>query len=150
MAIEINGIPVPEGADTISAEALQAMVTALTEFPKRGSNANGEWVQFADGTQICFYMGDLIYLTRNVMERYWTFAKPFVGEPTILPLDLSRGAIEAAGKPGVSPTVTQFVWSGVLSQNPTQVRLLAYFSDDNLFDANSTMKVKATAIGRWK
>lgn len=30
MAIEINGVPVPEGTDTISAEALQAMVTALT------------------------------------------------------------------------------------------------------------------------
>ena len=52
MAIEINGIPVPEGTDTISAEALQAMVTALTEFPESGSNANESYIKFDDGTMI--------------------------------------------------------------------------------------------------
>lgn len=52
MAIEINGIPVPEGTDTISAEALQAMVTALTEFPESGSNDDGSFLKFDDGTLI--------------------------------------------------------------------------------------------------
>ncbi|MGP3699918.1 hypothetical protein ACTVZP_22200, partial [Rhodobacter sp. NSM] len=55
---------------------------------ERGSNANGEYTRFADGTQICFINAfDLPYLPGAggaVCQGDWTFPATFAAQPAVM------------------------------------------------------------------
>jgi hypothetical protein len=108
-----------------------------------GSNADGEWTRWADGTQICRFnqtvtdqsisnaYGSLLYQG----TRTWTFPVAFIVAPA---------ANCGAGKWGNSAS-----WSGTDNlPTPTAARLR--FWDITSRAGGTGMSISATAIGRWK
>ena len=89
---------------------------------ERGSNANGEYVRFADGTQMC----------RHVMTggATWTYPAAFVSPPSVMITARSPAA--------------RFVSAN--SETSTQAPLFAWLPDGS---TSSAASLSVTAEGRW-
>lgn len=105
---------------------------------ERGSNANGRFVRFADGTQICTNMinfGPANTSVGNIFstsgEATWTFPAGFITS-----VDVStNAAIRSGGS----------LWcnSRVFSNNDSRFRFYSAFS------STSSLDIELMAIGRW-
>ncbi len=115
-------------------------------YPRSGSNTDGEWVQFADGTQICTRTASLDYSFKSSSTfRYRmdggyvpAFPKPFADEPTLSfsfygGLDASSESARTTCRPYIMGHTSFGGWS--MGGADT----LSY-----------TDTVKLFAIGRWK
>ncbi|WP_411037305.1 pyocin knob domain-containing protein [Shinella sp. BYT-45] len=109
---------------------------------QRGSNANGEWVRFADGTQIC---------TGVVTETYdinTATGNAFVS--ALIGLSLASNFVSAATTSvSISPDQLAVgnIWVGfqrASAVGAAQCRLMASSSL-----AGQTVGLKITAVGRW-
>ena len=104
---------------------------------ERGSNANGEYVRFADGTQIC--RGTIYYNGLDTTEDYnsvpITFPAVFVGEATVTALAISF--------PGVAGT---FI-TGSATTIGAQVNFLCF---DGARPSVTNLTFRWLAIGKWK
>jgi len=124
----------------ISASNLLGTVSQASGLPtgaviERGSNANGDYVRFADGTQLC---------TRSVSHdlssssfQYWTFPATFAAVPT--------GSVS---KPGTYSTQINAwysrcgsAWANSTSQWASRAAAGSAVAD--------TIALQLTAIGRW-
>jgi phage baseplate assembly protein gpV len=103
---------------------------------EKGSNANGEYVRYADGTQICwnYNAGSLAStsasgsLFRTTTEVTWTFPKVFIVAPVVI----------------ASPNITsRFGAVGAVTTTTADFR---HFS---AVTAAATVDTMVTAIGRW-
>ncbi len=104
---------------------------------ERGSNANGEYVRLADGTQICY--GTAQPTLSELFDSYfyihgspptWTFPAPFVGTIPQVNVNKATGAAAVWGVPsGVG--LTSCLIGGVASRN------------------RGATNMYCTAIGRW-
>lgn len=103
---------------------------------ERGSNANGEYVRYADGTQICTATlgtsqtcetaaGNLWVSASNVT---WTFPIAFSAAPIV------SGSVGTVGR-----------WLGVADPTTTSVDIRQYAAVTSAVAQNA----KVTAIGRW-
>ena len=110
---------------------------------QRGSNANGEWVRYADGTQICTYRNDNIDVNFNqnrgdgwVQAELgdFTFPSAFSATPSFIGATNDRNA-------------TAFLSFGS-EPNPTQWRNLASFAKRSSGSV-SGQRISLIAIGRW-
>ena len=105
-------------------------------IPERGSNANGEYVRFPDGTQICT-VGALTGASPNLSHGgiyrsalvTWTFPASFVANPVV------AGQVQQDSD-----------WLGSQSPSNTSVsmRVLSGTTDATVRD------LRVCAIGRWK
>ncbi len=110
---------------------------------ERGSNANGEYVRFADGTQICtaaiYVTGGLTTNVGGVYhtpDQVWTFPSGFISQPRC-------SGTEAGGVGGC------WIARGLSTQ--TQITETQYgFSAVRGSSTNEIPLVALTAIGRWK
>lgn len=114
------------------------------EFKKvieSGSNDNGSWIKFSDGTMICYISKKTtlentlsVYgsLFQTVQE--WTFPIPFVNIPTV-----------TCGKFLIG---TGASWGTVLSEDKTLANLRVI--DIAKRTAGENAFISATAIGKWK
>lgn len=105
---------------------------------ERGSNANGEYVRYADGTQICFTGPRTSSGTAWKTSFYTlTFAAAFSGVPVIdfsLARDSSAySSIAVLIDDGTSPTSTGFKVGGPLG----------------VTDTGTSLNIRYIAIGRW-
>lgn len=96
---------------------------------ERGSNPNGSYIRFADGTQICTRT-----FGSNASQHSWTFPVPF----SLTGNDLSLSAMARSFSRGIMITEN---WDRSL----TGVTFNLFFGDDS---AAST-QIHCTAIGRW-
>lgn len=78
---------------------------------ERGSNANGEYVKFADGTLICSRwrtgetVAEGINAPDSLFEKTWTFPSVFVGDAKILgSISLGSGSLSIRYSPRISNT----------------------------------------------
>lgn len=125
--------------DNILGTVSQAAGVPAGAIIERGSNANGEYVRFADGTQVCFasksdasaaisnaYLGGF-----RSAGLSWTFPAAFASAPfpSASPGDINSGFDAAAVGP--STTSTTYIYTAVTSQ------------------AAATRTVYLIAIGRW-
>lgn len=102
---------------------------------ERGSNANGDYVRFADGTQICTFSGPAVDTTvalgsmfQNTNALTWTFPAAFVANPTV------------SGSGGVTSR-----WLGLNVPSTTSVayRVLSAITNTSAIAHN------LMAVGRW-
>lgn len=103
---------------------------------ERGSNANGEYVRFADGTQICRITSlsisavtaaaSTIYTSS---EATWNFPAEFMATPNVLSSVRASGAMWAKARP--------------ISTGSGGITVLSTYL------INSALIAEATAIGRW-
>lgn len=102
---------------------------------ERGSNANGEYVRFADGTQICTVTATAVETTTAVGSIYmhvnaltWTFPATFTGTPVV-----------SGGAGNVSR------WLGIGTPGTTSVAYRVYAHSTSATTSTPVM----TATGRW-
>ena len=113
---------------------------------ERGSNANGEFVRYADGTQICLKT----FLVQNSTPTQ-------VGTTGLYTFSTLSGGTYPASFVGSSPslnvtattTTGSTTWGasggsvGSLNNAPAEVRCLTTFS------VNNSYRISVSAIGRW-
>lgn len=103
-----------------------------TNSVERGSNANGEYVRFPDGTQICTHnvsmscnsaIGSIFQTTA---EETWTFPAAFVNaEPFVTAMSRSNIGIWGRGRPNSASTASVRLLSAVSITTPQTTDLLA-------------------------
>jgi hypothetical protein len=141
---------VNENAPYVSAENLNQMQTnvenAINGVVESGSNTNGEWIKYADGTMECTkviqvdsaYAGTAwgsIYYYEDVNEHY--FAQEFISEPT--DFQLFFNTTNSAG-----------CWVGTYG---TMIITKSSFKNFALFRPTQNTingKLYVNAKGRWK
>lgn len=131
----IAAIPVG-GRLVIDVSGEQASVP-LSAVVESGSNANGDYTRFADGTQWCWVTGFSVPATNSATgslfqsgsAAVWTFPVPFAGQPVCSP-----GASNATG-----------AWVAVLLTSPTTASVRAMSS----VTSATALGVRLMAVGRW-
>lgn len=131
------------GNEETKAPSVKAVNNKIAEIIESGSNENGDYIKFADGTMICTVYMEVTdqaisgsYGSLYQGTRAWTFPIPF--------------------KTGTNPSVlcNQFLWGTgasfgtVASQNNTIAILRGY--DAFSREAGTKTAIAATAIGKWK
>lgn len=115
---------------------------------ERGTNANGEYVRFADGTQICTRITlDLLYASATICRGDWTFPAAFASQPSVSVIPSFVGSLLTGG-PSIRDVHIYWANSGtnniVFRVEATQITSAASF-----VSGNSVRVATLTAIGRW-
>ncbi|MFU7156563.1 hypothetical protein ACM74Y_30625, partial [Pseudomonas aeruginosa] len=63
---------------------------------QRGSNANGEFVRIADGTQVCYAAISLQYSANNLLSAMWSYPAGFSGAPVVICTPIQKVAADIA------------------------------------------------------
>lgn len=114
---------------------------------ERGSNANGEYVRFADGTQICWTQGATFsYQSASFLSYSWTFPVSFSsGSPQSFSVTRS---IASADYTGV--LFSQIGQEGIIPGNASSSRSIFFGNTGASFaSGNSVANCGIFAIGRW-
>ena len=106
-----------------------------------GSNANGSYVRFADGTQICWGSVTLTYSSVAVLDKVWTFPAAFLSNPSVQATDNMLST-------GMSARHIHARYRGS-SLTPTSVAIEVIHDNDGFVSGN-TVRTDVLAIGRWK
>lgn len=114
----------------------------------RGSNTNGEWVRFPDGTQIAWKENQRIdtFVNGRVLTGVWTLPVTFTSiRPTCF---LEKDAY--SGSNAVNKATTGSLVNPNSAGNYTTANIYIYFGDDAPANKNYGTGVRAMVIGRWK
>ncbi|MGU3577106.1 hypothetical protein ACLBWZ_16445 [Brucellaceae bacterium C25G] len=111
---------------------------------ERGSNANGEFVKFADGTQICWAELNFAYTAANRMEQQWSYPASFFGDIPSRSLHITL-PYQAASYVGLSPTV---LLNPTTRPNLTGSGVLGIWGA-GFVAGNQINNVQVMVIGRW-
>ncbi|AXY81207.1 hypothetical protein AVP_91 [Aerococcus phage vB_AviM_AVP] len=117
-------------------------------MPTSGSNDNGEWVRFPDGTQIAWKENQRIdtYVSGRVLTGVWTLPVTFTSiRPTCF---LEKDAY--SGSNAVNKATTGSLVEPNSAGNYTTANIYIYFGDDAPANKNYGTGVRAMVIGRWK
>lgn len=101
---------------------------------ERGSNANGEYVRFADGMQICTHTLPTFYATGIATAASWTFPAAFISTPSVPPFT-------------GTPRLTNDVYGFIHRDTVTTTSITQVFR--NGATAQDVDWSLALAIGRW-
>lgn len=114
---------------------------------QRGSNANGQFVRFADGTQICTAQLVLNYVGTFGCTRDWTYPAAFIGTGAT-DIAVSFTVEESAG--GFTPSIGELTAgdTNTLGTATGQIRVRR-ISGTTDFAPGDTVTVRVTAVGRW-
>jgi len=106
---------------------------------QRGSNANGEFVRFADGTQICTHRRSIGggWAVNAELDRTWSFPAPFHSTPVVIPFGYG-GTSAGSGIAQLEKTISVSAVT-MRVKNNTAV---------NIGTEGSNIEVM-TVIGRW-
>ena len=113
-----------------------------------GSNADGEWTRWADGTQICTWEFTMSITSASINNIYWTFPAAFNSRPSVNWSSQKSNVYFVGGADGRirSRTVT-----GHLNNSNTGARLRLYTIEGlTITTGGSIERNLVTAIGRWK
>jgi len=108
-----------------------------------GSNANGTYSKFADGTLICTVQGfELDYLDSATIRNDWTFPHSFIDTNRVTMFGITRSAGNVA-----SPTNYR---SGIPTDDTDSASFARLvLSSSGTYTDNGPLTVSAMAIGRW-
>lgn len=112
---------------------------------ERGSNANGEYVRFADGTQICFVLLTLAYVNSTRLEAQWTFPAAFNLSPKSIVAALPY---QTANYMGSASALTNFNIASHQS-GTSLTSIAAWVPGGGMSSGAAIANVQATAVGRW-
>ena len=112
---------------------------------ERGSNSDGEWTRWADGTQYCGVSITLVYAAANIIATTWNFPVAFTGdqrpshEPDSVSLSSTTPSLEDMGLTSSQGLTTSSV--------TLQQRRAAGATN---FASGDTATTRATCFGLWK
>ncbi|WP_447830053.1 hypothetical protein [Aeromonas salmonicida] len=110
---------------------------------ERGSNANGEYIKFADGTLVCMTSVSITYLQANMLQKNWVLPHPHVSGTIVIFTGPQLTDVSSRLNRAAAPAAA---FNGPISTTP--LRLFATGSD--VFQSgDSANACGALAIGRW-
>ena len=122
-------------------------VVAGGDIVSSGSNSNGSYIQFADGTMECWLLGFVTYFQNsNFTSGTWTFPVPFVSAPTCFGNRELTGIYNGGLIRGYFPSTT-IVGGGASSAG---VQEQSTGITPCIFIAGDYVSSNIRAIGRWK
>ncbi|SUZ32941.1 hypothetical protein ROE7235_02707 [Roseibaca ekhonensis] len=134
--------------DNILGSVSQAGGVPTGAIIERGSNANGDYTRFADGTQICTRQGLVAtFVDAEHCAATWTCPAAFAAPPTAVTLTLDGGAWGASGPAsGVGRGDVQPV-AGINTNTALSAEVWA--SGSAVFVSGDTVPLLGVAFGRW-
>lgn len=127
-----GSIPTSVTAAAVPVNGTQS-ATSTTAIFERGSNANGEYIRYADGTQVC-WTGPTLVPPTGLSSILWTFPQPFGNTTYYVSLTAD---IASTSDPRNYVGVSQYG-----ARTNSNVRFRTYMADQ--------VGCSAYAIGRWK
>ena len=117
---------------------------AINGVVESGSNDNGSWIKYSDGTMICYHSilksnvafnkntsGTYYFINENYKHLYdWTYPQQFIGVPKVIATVSSSGYVNAC--------------CGNITRTETRV-----LSTTN-YNASINITFNIVAIGKWK
>lgn len=114
---------------------------------ERGSNANGEYVRFADGTQICTSVFDVTFKQTFALIKEWAFPAAFVtGSSGDLVFSFAQNEGASSTTPSPNSLVGYDIGAPTTSNVQVRLRRMTGGSD---FVAGDIAKTTAIVMGRW-
>ncbi|MFQ2052029.1 prophage tail fiber N-terminal domain-containing protein [Aeromonas veronii] len=138
-----------QGAHSIGGVAgLEDVLTALTnrleeldQWPQSGSNANGSWIKYRDGTMICTMSKGVTGLTGTAYGSVYGNSQTRIAYPK-----------EFAGTPVVAPSssIPPNITSWCTTSRPDNISAgVIIFSGTNISPVDK-FNIELIAVGRWK
>lgn len=125
-----------------------AQLVATKVIDSSGSNNDGEWIRFADGTQICWYQHDWGYnhTADELKTDTWTFPMPF-SQVSSVSATLANRAVGESGGANQANAITGASRRNSSSMSITDCTIFfrALFTHSNSYQYSTL-----TAKGRWK
>ena len=121
-------------------------VDITSRIVERGSNSDGEFVRFADGTQLCqLNRIDLSRSSDSVLRQTWNYPQPYSEQPAISILIIGSGI----SFDGISWDDLLFPY--ILTPSSTDADISIRVTSGSITSGNNTV-VGATvkSSGRWK
>ncbi len=110
---------------------------------ERGSNSSGEYVRYADGTQMCWGIIELRYENSVTMDRSGSFPVSFSGTPRVI-------AQMSGNLSNLSPNVTDLGATRTFNASSSGYRIQQFrISGGNDFEPGDTVDATWIATGRW-
>lgn len=140
----ITGLPTSlpaNGGNSDTVDGLHASAFALVDngIVLSGSNANGYYIKYGDGTMICWYKTYSTYAIASAWGSlycgpytYWTFPVAFIAQPVVT---------------GAGSQSTHEHWLNIVISTESQA---GYYSLRPSTSASGVMHSQLMAIGRWK
>lgn len=127
----------------IPAERLR-IVGAISEgaIIEQGSNSNGDWVRFANGTQVCSMKSSVTPEQSASIGGDFTFPAVFTSAPV---LSATVNAIISQSNAGAV-----ILEAEVLSSSTYRVKIQTIQSGGNMIAVSNNITFCAIAIGKWK
>lgn len=113
-----------------------------------GSNANGDYIRFADGTQICIQNLDLTYQNGTKLTETWTYPAPFIDANTLFlsgMINISSFNQNVTGPDIVSVLDVRF---GTITATSVLAQMFRLNGATN-FAAADFCSCRLFALGRW-
>ena len=121
---------------------------------ERGSNANGEYVRYADGTQMCWRRRLIVEGSGSTMNATWNFPADFAGTVQLSVTASYRGPQDSTNPNSfatdASLGVTQVgsIGLGNFTESSVTVSVVKQSSEPD-FESGDKMYVTLQATGRW-
>ncbi|CUH82635.1 DUF2793 domain-containing protein [Tropicibacter naphthalenivorans] len=133
------------GPATLLGAVSQSGGTPTGAVIERGSNANGSYVRWADGTQLCLKKDFTITAaTAVVCYEGWTYPAAFVEEPDFVDISLSLNSADWSNA-GLRDDVST---TGVIGTLTASLANLGFYSSAGAVTVTVT-NCRCMAIGRW-
>lgn len=110
---------------------------------ERGSNANGEYIKFADGTLVCMALVSITYFQSTMLQKNWVLPHPHVTGTIVIFTGPQLTDVSSRLNRAAAPSAA---FNGPISTTP--LRLFATGSDA-FQSGDSANACGALAIGRW-
>ena len=114
---------------------------------ERGTNANGHYTRFADGTQICTAVFDVTFGHTFALVNDWIFPASFAsGSSGSIAISLLQNETDSS----ITPSLNEIIGYDTNSPSTVSVQVrLRRISGGTNFAPGNTGRTYATAIGRW-
>ncbi|WP_302117497.1 hypothetical protein [Pseudomonas aeruginosa] len=111
---------------------------------QRGSNANGEFVRIADGTQVCYAAISLQYSANNLLSAMWSYPAGFSGAPVVICTPIQKVAAD------IAPVAFADLGACLAAAVGTSAASPRIFQRGTAsFPSGAVMECHVVATGRW-
>lgn len=115
---------------------------------ERGSNANGGFVRFADGTQICIQVLDLSFQNATKLSQTWTYPAPFSDAQTLFLSGMINVSSFNSNVTGPDITEVLDVRFGTITQSSVLGQVFR-INGATGFNSGDFTSCRLMAVGSW-
>ncbi|TRO73881.1 phage tail protein [Pseudomonas aeruginosa] len=130
--------------DSILGSVSQSSGVPTGAVIQRGSNANGEFVRIADGTQVCYAAISLQYSANNLLSAMWSYPAGFSGAPVVICTPIQKVAAD------IAPVAFADLGACLVAAVGTSAASPRIFQRGTAsFPSGAVMECHVVATGRW-